>query len=104
MSLLGTLDFGKKITAIELWRVSPQDNYVGIEGEDCLYSVPIVSRDFKSGSAQHRDDVVSETIVGLHHQQFPYFGIHNTRFLGCAREDGWLRAKWAARPSRKEES
>jgi hypothetical protein len=63
MSLLGTLDFGKKVTAIELWRISTQDNYVGIEGEDCLHSFLIVSRDFESRIGQHRDDVVSETIV-----------------------------------------
>jgi hypothetical protein len=43
VSLLGTLDFGKQVTAIELGRISTQDNYVGLEGEDCLHAFPIVS-------------------------------------------------------------
>ena len=82
LSVLGTLDFGKKVTAIELGRIGTQDNCVGIEGEDCLHPFPVVGRDLISRIAQHRDDVFPESIVRLHHQQFPCFVVHNTRLLG----------------------
>lgn len=67
MSVLGTFDFGKKVTAIELGRISTQDNYVGAEGQDCLHPFPVVGRDLVSRVTQHRDDLVPETIVGLYY-------------------------------------
>src|SRR6267143_584976 len=82
MSVLGTLDFGKKVTAIELGRISTQDNGVGVEGEDCLHPFPVVGRDLISRIAQRGDDVFPETIVRLHNQDFPCFLVHNVRFLG----------------------
>jgi hypothetical protein len=90
--LLGTLDFGKKVTAIELWRISTQDNYVGIEGEDCLHPISIVGRDLKASIAKCRDDIVPETVVGLHYQRFSNSRVHDTRFFCLlALKDGWCR-------------
>jgi hypothetical protein len=43
--VLGTLDLGEKVTAVELGRISTQDNCVGIEGKNCLHSFPVFSRD-----------------------------------------------------------
>ena len=82
MSALGTLDFGNKVTAIELGRISTQDNRVGIEGKDCLHSFPVVGRDLISRTAQHRDDLAPENVVGLHYQQFRCFVAHSSRLLG----------------------
>ena len=35
--------------------------------------------------AEHGDDLLSESIVGFHHQQSLGFGTHHTHFLGGAR-------------------
>lgn len=43
VSLLGTLDFGEKVTAIELRRIRTQDHYVGVEGDDRFYSLLVVT-------------------------------------------------------------
>ena len=77
--MVGTLDLRKKVTAIKLGRISTQDDGVRVKGEDCLHPFPIVGRDLISRIAQHRDDVFSETIVRLHHQDFPSFVAHNAR-------------------------
>jgi hypothetical protein len=39
VSLLGTVDFGEKVTAIDLGRIRTQDHYVGTEGEDRFHSL-----------------------------------------------------------------
>ena len=70
LSVVGTLDFGKKVTTIELGRIGTHDNCVRVEGEDCLHSSPTVGRDLISCIAQHRDDAFPETIVRLYHQDF----------------------------------
>jgi hypothetical protein len=46
VSLLGTLDFGEKVTAIELGRIRTQDHYVGIKGVDRFHSLLVVARDY----------------------------------------------------------
>src|SRR5207248_5430928 len=82
LSVLGTLDFGKKVAAIELGRVSTQDHRVGIKGENCLHAFPVVGRHFISSLAEHDDDLLPESIVGLHHQEFACSGVHKSCFLG----------------------
>jgi len=56
--MLGTLDFGKKVTAIKLRWVSTQDNCVGIEGKDCFHSFPIVGGNLISSIAEYRDNLL----------------------------------------------
>src|SRR4029077_8800486 len=95
MSVLGTFDFGNKITAIELGRISTEHHCVGIECEESLHSFPAVCRDLISRIAQHRDDALPETIVRLHHQDFPSVVVHNARFLGWCEtvtgfNSGWI--------------
>jgi hypothetical protein len=46
LSVLGTFDLGQKIAAIELGRISAQDNYVGSKCENRLHPRPVVGRDF----------------------------------------------------------
>jgi hypothetical protein len=94
MSVLGTLDFGEKVAAIKLGRISTQDNYIGIESEDSLHSFPVVGRELISRIAQHRGDVFPQSIVRFHDQQLLGFGVHNNLFLGWSRTiDGFSSAK-----------
>jgi hypothetical protein len=67
VSLLRTLDFGEKVTAIELGRIRTQDHDVGIEGDDRFHSLLVVARDYISRIAQDGDDLLPESIIGLHY-------------------------------------
>src|SRR5579863_8113424 len=81
LSLLRALNFGEKVTAVELGRIRTQEHDVGIEGDDRCNSL-LVARDYISRIAQHGDDLLPECIVGFHHQQFPSSGVHSPRLLG----------------------
>ena len=95
VSLLGTLDFGEKVTAIELGRIRTQDHYVRIEGNDRFHSFLVVARGYISRIAQDGDDLLPESIIGFHHQQFHRFRIHNIRFLGwCQTVEGFSSPKY----------
>ena len=61
--MLGTFDFGEKSQQSSLGRISTQDDYVGIEGENRFHSFPVVGRHLVSRIAQNRGDVVSETVI-----------------------------------------
>jgi hypothetical protein len=67
VSLLGTLDFGEKVTAIELGRIRTQDHYVGIKGVDRFHSLLVVARDYIPRIAEYGDDLLPESIIGFHH-------------------------------------
>jgi hypothetical protein len=53
VSLLRTLDFGEKVTAIELRCISTQDNDVGIAGGDCTDSLRGIGRNLMPRIAQY---------------------------------------------------
>src|ERR1700733_11006618 len=82
MRVLSPFDFRKKVTTIELGGISTHDNCVRVERELSLHSCLAVGRDLISRPAQHSDDLLPETIVRLHHQNFPWFVVHNASFLG----------------------
>jgi hypothetical protein len=67
VSLLGTLDFGEKVTAIELGRIRTQDHDVGIEGDDRFQALLVVARDYISRIAEYGNDLLPESIIGFHH-------------------------------------
>src|ERR1700687_4345916 len=70
LSLLGTFDFRKKVTTIELRGVSTKHNGVGLKVQNRLHAVPIIGRDLISCIVERRGDVVPEALVGLHYQHF----------------------------------
>ena len=70
LSVLGTFDFGKKVTTIELRGISTKHNCVGLKVQNRFHAVPIIGRDLISCIVERRGDVVPEAVVGLHYQHF----------------------------------
>jgi hypothetical protein len=59
-------------------RITPS----GSKARTAFVSFPVVGRDHISRIAQHRDDVVPESLIGLDYQQFPCLVVNTPLLLG----------------------